>query len=223
MENNTNIINTKDFEKGVKMILNAFKQQKDKYLNIIKSMQEKINILEDEIKKLQEVNVIYKNKLNSIQKNIKHISNTICQLKDEERDDFLLDNLNTEKNISNKNKENIINKKEKSKEKNNKIHKRHSFNKYELKKILYENNDLNKIFTDKRENIDENIKTYRSKNHVKNNILKNLYNSKNRNKKKFIISISNGVNNNKSNRLCLDNKSESLNKKDLYNIDGNYL
>ena len=185
-------------------------------------MQEKINILEDEIKKLQEVNVIYKNKLNSIQKNIKHISNTICQLKDEERDDFLLDNLNTEKNISNKNKENIINKKEKSKEKNNKIHKRHSFNKYELKKILYENNDLNKIFTDKRENIDENIKTYRSKKHVKNNILKNLYNSK-RNKRKFIISISNGVNNNKSNNLCLDNKSESLNKKDLYNIDGNYL
>ena len=222
MENNTNIINIKDFEKGVKMILNAFKQQKDKYLNIIKSMQEKINILEDEIKKLQEVNVIYKNKLNSIQKNIKHISNTICQLKDEERDDFLLDNLNTEKNISNKNKENIINKKEKSKEKNNKIHKRHSFNKYELKKILYENNDLNKIFIDKRENIDENVKTYRSKKHVKNNILKNLYNSK-RNKRKFIISISNGVNNNKSNNLCLDNKSESLNKKDLYNIDGNYL
>lgn len=223
MENNTNIINTKDFEKGVKMILNAFKQQKDKYLNIIKSMQEKINILEDEIKKLQEVNIIYKNKLNSIQKNIKHISSTICQLKEEEKDDFLFDNLNTEKNISNKNKENIINKKEKSKEKKNKIHKRHSFNKYELKKILYENNDLNKIFTDKRENIDENIKTYRSKNHVKNNILKNLYNSKNRNKRKSIISISNGVNNNKSNRLCLDNKSESLNKKDLYNIDGNYL
>ena len=223
MENNTNIINTKDFEKGVKMILNAFKQQKDKYLNIIKSMQEKINILEDEIKKLQEVNIIYKNKLNSIQKNIKHISSTICQLKEEEKDDFLFDNLNTEKNISNENKENIINKKEKSKEKNNKIHKRHSFNKYELKKILYENNDLNKIFTDKRENIDENIKTYRSKKIVKNNILKNLYNSKNKNKRKSIISISNGVNNNKSNRLCLDNKSESLNKKDLYNIDGNYL
>ena len=186
-------------------------------------MKEKINILEDEIKKLQEVNIIYKNKLNSIQKNIKHISSTICQLKDEERDDFLLDNLNTEKNISNENKENIINKKEKSKEKNNKIYKRNRFNKYELKKILYENNDLNKIFTDKRENIDENIKPYINKNHLKNNILKNLYNSKNRNKKKFIININNGVNNNKSNRLCLDNKSESLNKKDLYNIDGNYL
>ena len=103
-------------------------------------MQNKITILEEELKKIKEVNIIYKNKLNSIKKNIKHISTTICQLKEEEINDTIFDNLNLINNISDENKEDKTN--IKTKEKNHERQKRHSFNKYELKKLLYKNADF---------------------------------------------------------------------------------
>ena len=94
MENNNNLKNFNEFEKGIQIILIAFQQQKKNYLNIIKAMQDKITILEEELKKIKEINIIYKNKLNSIKKNIKHISTTICQLKEDEINDIMFDNLN---------------------------------------------------------------------------------------------------------------------------------
>lgn len=219
MENNDNLMNVNEFEKGIQIILIAFQQQKKNYLNIIKAMQNKITILEEELKKIKEVNIIYKNKLNSIKKNIKHISTTICQLKEEEINDTIFDNLNLINNISDENKEDKTN--IKTKEKNHERQKRHSFNKYELKKLLYKNDDLNQIFTEKRDNLDEDLKTKRN---IKNNLLKNLYGKTMKYKKNSKISTYGTKNNNVNNKICFDNKSERLNnKKNLYDIDGNYL
>lgn len=220
MENKDNLKNFNEFEKGIQIILIAFQQQKKNYLNIIKAMQNKITILEEELKKIKDINIIYKNKLNSIKKNIKHISTTICQLKEEEINDTIFDNLNLINNISDENKENKIN--TKIKEKNHERQKRHSFNKYELKKLLYKNDDLNQIFTEKRDNLNEDLKIKRN---IKNNLLKNLYGKTIKYKKNSTISITNGTKkNNVINKICFDNKSERLNnKKNLYDIDGNYL
>ena len=220
MENKDNLKNFNEFEKGIQIILIAFQQQKKNYLNIIKAMQNKITILEEELKKIKDINIIYKNKLNSIKKNIKHISTTICQLKEEEINDTIFDNLNLINNISDENKENKIN--TKIKEKNHERQKRHSFNKYELKKLLYKNDDLNQIFTEKRDNLNEDLKIKRN---IKNNLLKNLYGKTIKYKKNSTISITNGTKkNNVINKICFDNKSERLNnQKHLYDIDGNYL
>jgi uridine kinase len=66
------------------MILEAFNEQKKQYINIINSMNEKMILLEQQISKLKEENTFYQNKLHILQKNIKCISKSICQLKDDE-------------------------------------------------------------------------------------------------------------------------------------------
>ena len=91
--NGTNI-DIKDFQKGIQMILEAFNEQKKQYLNIINSMNEKMILLEQQISKLKEENAFYQNKLHTLQKNIKCISKSICQLKDDEilNNDVINDN-----------------------------------------------------------------------------------------------------------------------------------
>ena len=91
--NGTNI-DIKDFQKGIQMILEAFNEQKKQYLNIINSMNEKMILLEQQVSKLKEENAFYQNKLHTLQKNIKCISKSICQLKDDEilNNDVINDN-----------------------------------------------------------------------------------------------------------------------------------
>ena len=87
-------IDIKDFQKGIQMILEAFNEQKRQYINIINSMNEKMILLEQQISKLKEENAFYQNKLHTLQKNIKCISKSICQLKDDEilNNDVINDN-----------------------------------------------------------------------------------------------------------------------------------
>ena len=87
-------IDIKDFQKGIQMILEAFNEQKKQYINIINSMNEKMILLEQQISKLKEENAFYQNKLHILQKNIKCISKSICQLKDDEilNNDVINDN-----------------------------------------------------------------------------------------------------------------------------------
>ena len=87
-------IDIKDFQKGIQMILEAFNEQKKQYLNIINSMNEKMILLEQQVSKLKEENAFYQNKLHTLQKNIKCISKSICQLKDDEilNNDVINDN-----------------------------------------------------------------------------------------------------------------------------------
>ena len=98
-------IEIKDFQKGIQVILEAFNEQKKQYMNIINSMNEKMILLEKQINKLKEENAFYQNKLHTLQKNIKCISKSICQLKDDEilNNEEINDNSNNnvDKNVKN--------------------------------------------------------------------------------------------------------------------------
>ena len=98
-------IEIKDFQKGIQVILEAFNEQKKQYMNIINSMNEKMILLEKQINKLKEENAFYQNKLHTLQKNIKCISKSICQLKDDEilNNEEFNDNSNNnvDKNVKN--------------------------------------------------------------------------------------------------------------------------
>ena len=175
MSKNENI-SIKDVDNGVEMVLTAFNQQKIQFIKIINSLKEKIIILENQIIKLKNENILYKNKINSIQKKIRHISTSIYELKDD-------DNFNTNKNNTKENnlisevKHNIRSKT--SKQKHNAKEKRHSLNKNQLKKLLYQNYKSLNNFSDRNDidGIDIIIKNRNGRN-IKNNILQNLYNKK---------------------------------------------
>jgi len=81
---NENNIDIKEFQRGIQMILKAFTEQKKQYIAIINSMNEKIISLEQQVSKLKEENSVYQNKLHNLQQNIKSISKSIIQLKDDE-------------------------------------------------------------------------------------------------------------------------------------------
>ena len=81
---NENNIDIKEFQRGIQMILEAFTEQKKQYIAIINSMNEKIISLEQQVSKLKEENSVYQNKLHNLQQNIKSISESIIQLKDDE-------------------------------------------------------------------------------------------------------------------------------------------
>ena len=215
-------INIKEFDKGVEMILIAFNQQKQQYLSIINSLKEKIILLENQIIKLKNENNIYKNKINSIQKNIKHISSSICRLKEDENTDINNVNDLKEKKYISESKHNI--KSKISKEKNNLNYKRKSFNKNQLKKLLYQNYKSFNNFSERKEIEDCDNKIHNNKKHnIKNNTLKNFYNIKNRNKKYSLNNICNDINNiDLTNNINFDNKTERLNKRNLYDINGKY-
>ena len=224
MKNNDNSTNKKDLDKGVNMIMIAFNQQKEQYLNIINSLKEKIIFLEEQIQKLKQVNILYKNKLNSVQKNIKNISFSICQIKEDEKNNNSNSNSNDylKENIPNENKQVI-----KDKNENEKKSRRQSLNKSKLKKILYEKEEINKKYTE-RKNVkaedDIEIKNNKKKRLINNSMLKNIYDKKMKNKKKSIINISNSLKNKDiENNIYFENKSERLYKNNLYDINGNYL
>ena len=84
MSVNENNIDMKELKKGIQMILTAFNEQKEQYTKIINSLKEKILSLEEQVNKLKEENILYQNKLYTLQKNIKCISKTIYQLREDE-------------------------------------------------------------------------------------------------------------------------------------------
>ena len=145
-----NDINIKELQKGIKMILEGFEEQKKQYIAIINSMNEKIDSLEQQINKLKKENSLYQNKLRTLQKNIKCISKSICDLKD---DEILINDENKkneilDKEIKNNNLMENENYLELLKEKNKandsfRIHK----NKFEIMKNK-NTNHINKFFND---------------------------------------------------------------------------
>ena len=145
-----NDINIKELQKGIKMILEGFEEQKKQYIAIINSMNEKIDSLEQQINKLKEENSLYQNKLRTLQKNIKCISKSICDLKD---DEILINDENKkieilDKEMKNNNLMENENYLELLKEKNKandsfRIHK----NKFEIMKNK-NTNHINKFFND---------------------------------------------------------------------------
>ena len=106
-ENNESLL-----DKGLKIIIRAFNEQKNEYSQNIFSLQ-------SEIKKLKEENSIYKNKLSSLQQKLNSLSKTVLLLdedveesKNEEEKKVMMETLNNEfhlinKNLINKNKNNI--------------------------------------------------------------------------------------------------------------------
>ena len=145
-----NDINIKELQKGIKIILEGFEEQKKQYIAIINSMNEKIDSLEQQINKLKKENSLYQNKLRTLQKNIKCISKSICDLKD---DEILINDENKkneilDKEIKNNNLMENENYLELLKEKNKandsfRIHK----NKFEIMKNK-NTNHINKFFND---------------------------------------------------------------------------
>ena len=137
-------------DKGLKIIICAFNEQKKEY-------SQNISQLETEIKKLKEENYIYKNKLSVLQKKLNTLSKTVCVLdiEAEEAKNQVEKKLSeSKKAISTLNDEyNNINYNNKKKKKNNSVS-----NKFTLyKNFLLQNKNYN-LGLDQYEN--SNPKTY---------------------------------------------------------------
>ena len=136
---NENNIDIKEFQRGIQMILEAFTEQKKQYIAIINSMNEKIISLEQQVSKLKEENSVYQNKLHNLQQNIKSISKSIIQLKDDEI------------SINDENNNKIIEKKVDINLNENEGYMKSLMNK-NSKKDIFEINFLNKIENQKTKN-----------------------------------------------------------------------
>ena len=101
---NDKIIDAKEFQRGIQIILEAFSEQKKQYIQIINSLNEKIISLEQQVNELKEENSIYRKKLHNLQNKIKCISKSICQLKD---DEMLINDEDNEVNIDKKENNNL--------------------------------------------------------------------------------------------------------------------
>ena len=89
-------INESLLDKGIKMIILAFNEQKNEFT-------QSISILKSEIKKLKDENILYKNKLTLLQKKLNSLSKTVLLLdedteesKNEEDKKNMMQTLNTE-------------------------------------------------------------------------------------------------------------------------------
>ena len=212
MSINDRNIDMKELKKGIQMILTAFNEQKEQYLKIINSMKEKIISLEDQIMKLKEENNLYQNKLYTLQKNIKCISKTICQLKEDEdsiEEKNISDTDKFDKSNSSDQEDNLI---KLTKDKNNDFFRKHSLNKLELKKPVNLDNYFNEdnIYY----NREDDIQIKKRDNIYMNNVYKTLNNKKNKNKKESKTTISN-VNNDEINTKYFENKNDKEMKEKL--------
>ena len=181
MSINDRNIDIKELKKGIQMIIKAFNEQKEQYLKIINSMKEKIALLEEQITKLTEENNRYQNKLFSLQQNIKYISKTICQIKDDEESIEDKDNNDVDKSNSSNSIDQEQNLKIKLiKNKNKDFFKKYSLNKLEIKKPIKSiNQESNINFEDEEEDNnyyirDDDIQIKR-KEKKDNNYMNNIY------------------------------------------------
>ena len=201
----TEQLNESLLDKGLKIIISAFKEQKDEYNN-------NISLLKSEIKKLQEENFIYKNKLTSLQQKLNSLSKTVLLLDEEvdetkkEEEKAKMETLNTEfhlsnPNLINNNKNNII-----SRNNNSVLFKKSTIQnkKYLTNCFINENKKINNIKS-------ININSFKRAN---TNNMKNLkYTINNRDKTSYMKSI-NYLNNNNSykNEFGLNISDNSKNK-----------
>ena len=195
-------IEIKDFQKGIQVILEAFNEQKKQYMNIINSMNEKMIVLEKQINKLKEENAFYQNKLHTLQKNIKCISKSICQLKDDEilNNEEINDNSNNivDKNVKNSSfdKNNYL---KLISDKNKDLQKIHNLNKIDAQNARNKNhknkyiNELNYYTREEDISINKKNKIYMKEiNKILNNkIIKNKNNLMNINDKIINDNINN--------------------------------
>ena len=198
-------LNESLLDKGLKIIISAFNEQKDEYNN-------NISLLKSEIKKLQEENFIYKNKLTSLQQKLNSLSKTVLLLDEEvdetkkEEEKAKMETLNTEfhlsnPNLINNNKNNII-----SRNNNSVLFKKSTIQnkKYLTNCFINENKKINNIKS-------ININSFKRAN---TNNMKNLkYSINNRDKTSYMKSI-NYLNNNNSykNEFGLNISDNSKNK-----------
>lgn len=201
----TEQLNESLLDKGLKIIISAFNEQKDEYNN-------NISLLKSEIKKLQEENFIYKNKLTSLQQKLNSLSKTVLLLDEEvdetkkEEEKAKMETLNTEfhlsnPNLINNNKNNII-----SRNNNSVLFKKSTIQnkKYLTNCFINENKKINNIKS-------ININSFKRAN---TNNMKNLkYTINNRDKTSYMKSI-NYLNNNNSykNEFGLNISDNSKNK-----------
>ena len=184
-------LDKKEFQKGIQIILEAFNEQKKQYIKIINTMNEKIISLEQQINTLKEENALYQNKLYNLQKNIKCISKSICQLKD---DEILINDSENDKKINEKDNNNLFENENYlkpiiNKNQFNDIFKTHNlnmFNNQKTKNINHRNMHYNEInYITKEEDISPNKKDKIYKKAI-NKILNNK-NMKNKNESNNII------------------------------------
>ena len=223
---NENNIDMKELKKGIQMILTAFNEQKEQYIKIINSLKEKIVSLEEQVNKLKEENILYQNKLYTLQKNIKCISKTIYQLREDEESA-------EEKNISDFDKSEKTNSEDtekkilmKEKDKIDDFYKKYNLNKLELtkiKKISNKNQEENNFILEDN-NIfrrDDDIKIKKDNSYMKN-IYNNLNNKNNQSKKDSKSKISSIINDDLSiNNKFFENKSDKEIKESFFDINDN--
>ena len=220
-------IEIKDFQKGIQVILEAFNEQKKQYMNIINSMNEKMILLEKQINKLKEENAFYQNKLHTLQKNIKCISKSICQLKDDEilNNEEINDNIsnNVDKNVKNSSfdKNNYL---KLISDKNKDLQKIHNLNKIDAQNARNKNhknkyiNELNYYTREEDISINKKNKIYmKAINKIlNNNIIKNKNNLMNINDKIINDNIKFYENRKKDKLINESNKKEELIKYIIY-------
>ena len=231
MSNNDKNIDIKELKKGIQMILKAFNEQKEKYLKIINSMKEKIVSLEDEIAKLKEENSLYQNKLYTLQKNIKCISKTICQIKDDEesieKNHSDMDKSDkSEKSNSSELEQNLMIKL--TKDKNKDFFKKYNLNKLEMKKTTknHKKHEINNYLKDRNNNYysrDDDIQI-KKKEKSDQIFLDKEYNTLTNTKYKNKKDLKNKYNNNISNdNKYIENKNEKEIKENIYDINNNII
>ncbi len=231
MSNNDKNIDIKELKKGIQMILKAFNEQKEQYLKIINSMKEKIVSLEDEIAKLKEENSLYQNKLYTLQKNIKCISKTICQIKDDEesieKNHSDMDKSDkSEKSNSSELEQNLMIKL--TKDKNKDFFKKYNLNKLEMKKTTknHKKHEINNYLKDGNNNYysrDDDIQI-KKKEKSDQIFLDKEYNTLTNTKYKNKKDLKNKYNNNISNdNKYIENKNEKEIKENIYDINNNII
>ena len=207
-----NEINESLLDKGLKMIIQAFNEQKNEY-------NQKISLLQLEIKKLKEENFLYKNKLTSLQQKLNSLSKTALLFDEETVDkkseekknmgqtlnnEILLssDNIN---NIMSKNKNNIMSRNDRTDRTS--LGKNTTFRKKKFQSI-YINNENKKI---------NNIGTINNHHRANSNNFKNMkYTINYPHKTSYMKEINYlDINNNSINSENKPNNLENNNKNDI--------
>ena len=202
-------------DKGIKIIIRAFNDQKNEY-------EQNISLLNSEIKKLQDENFLYKNKLSFLQKKLNTLSKTVLLL-DEDSDQS--------KNEVGKNITEFINNKIKEKNKDNIISRNNGFSickNISTKKINTTHskksiNNINSIYNRHKTTYSNNLKNlkYTINYPEKYNNIKNIHNLNNE-IKIFSQNVSNtsekSMNGNTANNLkgCKDMEISGDNNSEIY-------
>ena len=204
-------------DKGLKIIIRAFNEQKKEY-------SKNIFLLQSEIKKLKEENSIYKNKLTSLQEKLNSLSKTALLLdedveesKNEEDKKALMQTLNTEfhfpnKTLINKNKNNNFSRNNRTSLGNNisNIKKKFKTNIFNDTVENKKNNDVKNINNNHKRTYSNNYKNLKYMiNYQKKPIYKKAFN--------YLRNSTNNISENISNDFEMNNNNleEKIDLKDM--------